>query len=40
MDWADGMQLIHFQKNLAMAGGLMVLAAFGPGSLAIDAKRS
>lgn len=40
MDWADGMQLIHFQKNLAMAGGLLVLAAFGPGSLSIDAKRT
>ncbi|MFU0503478.1 DoxX family protein [Pseudaminobacter sp. NGMCC 1.201702] len=40
MDWSDGMQLIHFQKNLAMAGGFLVLAAFGPGALSVDAKRA
>ena len=28
-----------FLKNLAIAGGFLVLAAFGPGSLSIDARR-
>ena len=39
MDWADAMQLIHFQKNLAMAGGFLVLAAFGAGAYSVDARR-
>lgn len=30
---------IHFWKNIAIAGGFMMLAAFGPGTLSIDAKR-
>lgn len=38
MDWADAMQLINFQKNLAMAGGFLVLAAYGPGSISIDGR--
>jgi putative oxidoreductase len=29
------MQLIHFMKNLAIIGGLAILAAFGPGRLAV-----
>ena len=29
-------QVLHFEKNLAMAGGLLVLAVCGPGRLAID----
>jgi putative oxidoreductase len=40
MDWADAMQLINFQKNLAMAGGLIVLAAYGPGALSVDGRRA
>ena len=28
-------QLLHFEKNLAMAGGLLVLAVCGPGRLSI-----
>ena len=28
-------QLLHFEKNLAMAGGFLVLAASGPGRFAI-----
>lgn len=28
-----------FLKNLAIAGGFLILAAFGPGSLSIDARR-
>jgi putative oxidoreductase len=38
--WADMNQMIHFQKNLAMAGGFLVLATFGPGALSIDGRRS
>jgi putative oxidoreductase len=32
--------MIHFQKNLAIMGGLLVLAAFGAGSLSIDSSRA
>lgn len=39
-DFADQMQMINFQKNLAMAGGFLVLAAYGPGMLSIDARRA
>lgn len=38
-DFADQNQSIHFMKNLSMAGGFLVLAAFGPGALSIDARR-
>lgn len=31
---------IHFMKNLAIAGGFLVLAAFGAGSLSVDARRT
>ena len=30
---------INFWKNVSIAGGSMVLAAFGPGAISIDAKR-
>jgi len=30
---------IHFMKNLAIAGGFLVLATFGAGTLSVDAKR-
>lgn len=39
-DFADMGQMINFQKNLAMAGGFLVLAAFGPGTLSVDARRA
>jgi putative oxidoreductase len=39
MDWSDMNNMINFQKNLAMAGGFLVLGAFGPGALSIDARR-
>ena len=29
------MQMIHVQKNLAIAGGLLLLTAFGPGAYAL-----
>ena len=39
MDWADMNQLIHFQKNLAIAGGFLILAASGAGAYSVDARR-
>ena len=36
LDFADRMQSILFMKNLSMAGGFLVLVAFGPGALALD----
>lgn len=36
-DPADQMQMIMFMKNLAIAGGLILLAAHGAGAYAIDA---
>jgi len=35
----DQNQLFHFLKNVAMAGGLLQVAAFGAGSLSIDNRR-
>lgn len=37
--WADMMQLVQFQKNLAIAGGLLALASYGAGALSVDARR-
>jgi putative oxidoreductase len=37
--WADQMQMISFMKNLAIAGGFLVLASSGAGALSVDAKR-
>jgi putative oxidoreductase len=34
----DQNQMIHFFKNLAMAGGLLQVAAFGAGSIAVDSR--
>lgn len=34
-----GMQQINFMKNLSIAGGMLVLAAFGPRAISIDARR-
>ncbi|TCQ11799.1 putative oxidoreductase [Rhizobium sp. PP-F2F-G36] len=39
-NFADMGQAINFQKNFAMAGGFLVLAAFGPGALSVDARRA
>lgn len=35
-DFADQMQLASFLKNLAIAGGMFQLAAFGPGRISLD----
>ncbi len=39
-DFADQNQMIHFLKNVMMAGGLLQIAAFGAGALSIDNRRS
>ncbi len=39
-DLADQVQQLFFMKNLAITGGLLVLAAFGAGAYSIDARRS
>lgn len=36
---ADQNQFIHFFKNVAMAGGLLQVAAFGAGSISLDSRR-
>nr|WP_264048453.1 DoxX family protein [Methylobacterium sp. FF17] len=36
--FADQNQLIHFLKNLAMAGGLLQVVSFGAGGLSFDAR--
>ena len=33
------MQQLLFMKNISVAGGMFVLAAFGAGALSLDAKR-
>jgi putative oxidoreductase len=35
---SDPAQMIQFMKNLSMAGGFLMLAAFGPGRLSIDRR--
>ncbi len=37
--WADQNQMIHFLKNLAIAGGFVLLASSGAGAYSIDARR-
>jgi len=32
-------QAIHFNKNVAMAGGFLLLATFGPGAWSLDGRR-
>jgi putative oxidoreductase len=39
-DFANLDMLIHFLKNIAMAGGLLQIVAFGGGALSLDALRS
>jgi putative oxidoreductase len=36
--WADATQNIQFFKNMAIAGGLLSFAAFGPGRFSIDKR--
>lgn len=37
LDLVDPGQAVHFLKNLAMAGGFLLLAASGPGAFSLDA---
>ncbi len=32
--------MLHFEKNLAIMGGLLLLATFGPGSMSVDGARA
>jgi putative oxidoreductase len=32
------MQFIHFWKNVSIAGGLLMVYAFGPGRLSLDRR--
>jgi putative oxidoreductase len=32
-------QFVNFMKNVSIAGGMLVLAAFGPGAISLDAVR-
>ena len=34
--FADGNQLLHFQKDLAIAGGFLTLAVAGPGGWSVS----
>lgn len=34
----DQNQMIHFMKNLAMVGGLLMVFVFGPGGISFDEK--
>ena len=38
--FGDRNQLLHFEKDLAIAGGLLVLFAHGAGAWALDALRT
>jgi putative oxidoreductase len=38
-NFADQNQMIHFLKNVMMAGGLLQIAAFGAGALSVDYRR-
>ena len=40
LDFADQMQSIMFMKNLSVAGGFLLLAAYGPGALALDNRKA
>lgn len=37
-DFSDQMQAISFWKNVAIAGGFLLLAANGPGALSVDSR--
>ena len=38
-NFANHNELLHFQKDLAIAGGLLALFAFGPGRYSIEGDR-
>jgi len=40
INFGDQMQMIMFMKNIAIAGGFLVLAAHGPGTLSLDHRNA
>jgi len=38
-DFSDTMQIIMFSKNMALAGGFLILVAHGAGAFSLDNKR-
>jgi putative oxidoreductase len=38
-NFADQNQMIHFLKNVMMAGGLLQIVAFGAGAISIDNRK-
>jgi putative oxidoreductase len=39
-NFADQSQMIHFLKNVMVAGGLLQIGAFGAGAFSIDNRRA
>ena len=39
-NFSDPMQFIQFMKNMAMTGGLIYVATYGPGELSLDFRMS
>ena len=35
-DFSEGMQMIFFLKDIAIAGGFMIIVAYGPGKISLD----
>ena len=35
-DFSEGMQMIFFLKDIAIAGGFMLIVAYGPGKISLD----
>jgi putative oxidoreductase len=40
LDFSDQTQILMLQKNLAIAGGLLFLAVYGPGAYSLDRRGS
>jgi putative oxidoreductase len=39
-NFADQNQIVHFLKNVMMAGGLLQITAFGAGAISLDSRFS
>ena len=35
-DFSEGMQMVFFLKDLAIAGGFMIILVYGPGKISLD----
>ena len=35
-DFSEGMQMIFFLKDIAIAGGFMIIVTYGPGKISLD----